>query len=86
MTPVVTVSDNSILCDGEFSIWVTVPADLVDDFVESLRKLNKIALKNRLVYIFIYIYTCWLNYLFDVLNCSYSNTDTSADNFMSLLL
>lgn len=52
--PLTTVTDNSILNDADFNVSVTLSFELVEQFLQKLQKINNLALKNRLVYAYLF--------------------------------
>ena len=54
MEPVVTAADNSVLTDGDFNVSVTLSSELVEHFEQKLQKINNQAVKNHLVYAYLF--------------------------------
>ena len=52
--PVVTAADNSVLTDGDFNVSVTLSSELVEHFEQKLQKINNQAVKNHLVYAYLF--------------------------------
>ena len=55
MEPITTTTDNSASSDDDFAISVKLSSELIEHFEQKLEKINHLAVRQRLVYVYLMV-------------------------------